>query len=119
MDTILPNFAAERRRAIFERVAARYLSSGLTLDDPVYLRLIEAWIAGEIDMKEAATQWNDRRLGRFTDRSDLAPAPEDMRTTLFGHSEPALEEEAASQDDRVGLEDPEWVRAMRATKKER
>jgi hypothetical protein len=107
MDPILPNSAAERRRAIFKRVAARYLSSGLTLDDPVYLRLIEAWIAGEIDMKEAVTQWKDLRLGRFTDRSDLTPAPEDMRTMLFGHSEPAIEEEAASQDDVVGLEGPE------------
>jgi hypothetical protein len=115
MDPILPNSAAERRRAIFKRVAARYLSSGLTLDDPVYLRLIEAWIAGENEMKEAATQWNDWRLRRFTGRSDLTPAPDG----LFRQSEPALEERAASQDDGVDLEDPEWVRAMRATKMER
>ena len=75
---------AARRRAIFERTLLRCDAVGISLTDPLYHRLIERWISGELTMGEVTALWNaacaERRVGRrekasldfsFADRCQL------------------------------------------------
>ncbi|TCR66688.1 hypothetical protein [Rhizobium sp. BK376] len=68
MNTIPETPLTDQRRAIFERVLSRYAASGLILDDPALLRLMEAWIVGEIEMIEATAHWNSVRISRVEER---------------------------------------------------
>jgi hypothetical protein len=76
MNAIPEQSLTDRRRAIFERVLGRYATSGLILDDPTFLRLMEAWIAGEIEMVEATAHWNNVRISRVEERRSITRAAE-------------------------------------------
>lgn len=56
-----PTVLQVQRRRIFEQTKTRYAARGIALDDPIYLGLIEQWIAGAITMREAMEQWQDAR----------------------------------------------------------
>jgi hypothetical protein len=81
MDPIPENPLRERRRAIFERACKRYAKIDVPLDDPVFLRLMEAWITGEIEMQEAKAHWNSVRISKVEERrtgaSTFRPTPKD------------------------------------------
>ncbi|MDL2408595.1 hypothetical protein PY650_23700 [Rhizobium calliandrae] len=77
MELIPKSSLVEQRRAIFERVSSRYASNGMILDDPIYLRLMEAWIAGEIEMEEAAAHWNSVRRSSIAERRASLPDIDD------------------------------------------
>lgn len=77
---------AQQRRTIFDRVSARYAAKGIALDHPVYLALMESWIAGEIEMKEATDRWNSAREKNV----DSNPAPIAHRETEIEVSEDTL-----------------------------
>jgi hypothetical protein len=76
MNAIPEQSQTDQRRAIFERVLSRYAASGLILHDPAFLRLMEAWIAGEIEMAEATAHWNNVRISRVEERRSKTRAVE-------------------------------------------
>jgi hypothetical protein len=69
---------SERRHRIFERTKARYVASGMALDDPEYLDLIARWIDVEITMPEAAAQWDEIRKLRRKRRMKFSPRLNDI-----------------------------------------
>jgi hypothetical protein len=77
MNAIPEQSLTDQRCAIFERVLSRYAASGLILHDPAFLRLMEAWIAGEIEMAEATAHWNNARISQVAERRSTTHATDD------------------------------------------
>jgi hypothetical protein len=119
MDPTSDSSLSTRRRAICQRILARNASGGIVLDDPAFLRIMEAWIAGEIEMREATAHWHNVRLSRSAERRGTAIVTDSAGSTPapFVASEEHEEEEIDPSAD--GQEEPEWIRAMSARKRER
>lgn len=73
----------ERRRQIFERTVAKYASTGIRIDqDPEYMALVKLWVTGDLEMREAAEQFDAIRHRRAIARRPEKPAIAEEKTDV-------------------------------------
>lgn len=107
-DTNIPGTPdqTERRQQIFQRTVARYAAKGIRIeDDAEYMALIRLWISGELQMREAASIYDDIRRRRGQHRT-VAPDPEPSEPhpapeSVSGMTQEELIEELARLSERL------------------
>ena len=102
---------SERRRRIFERTLAKYAAAGIRIeDDADYMALIKLWISGELEMREAAAQYDEIRKRRGVGRATAAPIappesavpePATDKQTVSGMTQAELIEELSKLSERL------------------
>lgn len=111
MNTAHPLDKSERRRQIFERTLAKYAAAGIRIeDDADYMALITLWISGELEMRDAAAQYDDIRRRRGVARAakaetpppeEAAPGPAPDDPSVSGMTQAELIEELSKLSERL------------------